>query len=263
MKVLIIGDIVGKPGRVVVSKLVPELRKEFGLCAVVGNAENVAAGSGITLALAKELQPYLDVMTLGDHVWDQKGFDKEISRISNLVRPANLKKTLPGVGYTEYLTPSGVTLAVIALQGKIFMKESAYCPFETVDDLLKSGKIKSKNIIVDFHAEATSEKIAMGYFLEGRVMAVVGTHTHVQTSDAKILASKTAYITDLGMCGPEYSVLGRNVQSVLYKFTTGLPNRLYVEENYPYRLDGVVVDFDSEGCARSIQAISRFLYPEV
>ncbi len=261
MNLLLVGDIVGKPGRVAINRLGDELRKEFALCAIIANAENSAAGSGLTLPLAKEIRPTVDVITMGDHVWDQKGFDTDIQRIPHIVRPANLNKKHPGVGYLDYLTPSGISIGVIALQGKLFMKDSAYCPFEIVDQILNEKRLKSKVIIVDFHAEATSEKIAMGYFLDGRVTAVVGTHTHVQTSDTKILPKGTAYMTDLGMCGPEYSVLGRSVESVLYKFTTGLPNRLPVEESYPYRLDGAVVDFDpTTGLARKITGISRLIH---
>lgn len=258
MNFLMIGDIVGKPGRVVSAALIPAMRKEFSLAMAIANAENAANGSGLTGALCQELLATFDVLTAGDHVWDQKGFDTEIKRIPKLIRPANLSIRQPGIGYGDFLTPIGVEVGIISLMGKVFMKDSAYCPFETVDRILTEKKLRSKVIIVDMHAEATSEKIAMGYFLDGRVTAVLGTHTHVQTNDAQILPKGTAYISDLGMTGPHYSVLGRSIEGVLSKFVTGIPCRLAVEEAYPYRLDGAVVDFDPQtGLARNIQSVSR------
>lgn len=258
MKLLMVGDIVGKPGRAICSALLPKLRQEFALAFALANAENAANGSGITAALASELLLSFDALTLGDHVWDQKGFDQEIKRLTKVIRPANLSRYQPGIGYADFPTPIGVTIGVISIQGKVFMKDSAYCPFETVDRILSEGRLKSKVIIVDVHAEATSEKIAMGHFLDGRVTAVLGTHTHVQTADAQILPKGTAYLTDLGMTGPHLSVLGRSVADVLEKFTIGIPCRLPVEEHPPYRLDGAVVDFDpSSGLAREIRILSR------
>ena len=258
MKILFIGDIVGHGGRDAVRQLAPELRRDFCCSMVIANAENVAAGNGLTAACLREMSDAVDFFTAGDHVWDQKGFDQEIKTIPNLVRPANLNALQPGVGVRVVRNPAGGEVAVIALQGKVFMKESAYCPFETVERILKELPNSVKTVFVDMHAEATSEKIAMGYFLEGRVTAVLGTHTHVQTADARVLPGGTAYISDVGMVGAERSVLGREVEAVVEKFRTGLPRRFPVAEGR-IRLDGCVVSYDAAtGRADGIQAFSRF-----
>ncbi|MBE6370121.1 MAG: YmdB family metallophosphoesterase [Lentisphaerae bacterium] len=257
MNILFIGDIVGHGGRAAVQKLVPELRREFNLSMVIANAENIAAGAGLTNSCLKDLRKSVDFFTAGDHVWDQKDFEKEIPGIHDIVRPANLSHLQPGVGMKIVRNPVAGEIAVIALQGKVFMRDSACCPFETAEKLLKEIPGNVKTILVDFHAEATSEKIAMGYFLDGKVTAVIGTHTHVQTNDAKILANGTAYLTDAGMVGAEYSVLGRKVEDVLFKFRTGMPRRLPVAEG-PVRLDGCVINYDhNTGKALSITPISR------
>ena len=257
MNILFIGDIVGHSGRTAVQKLVPELRREYNLSMVIANAENCAAGAGITGSCLKDLRKYVDFFTAGDHVWDQKEFEKEINGIHDIVRPANLSNLQPGVGMKIVRNPVAGEIAVIALQGKVFMRDSAYCPFETVERLLSEIPGNVKTVFVDFHAEATSEKIAMGYFLDGKVTAVIGTHTHVQTNDAKILANGTAYLTDAGMVGAEYSVLGRTVEEVVKKFRTGMPRRLPVAEGV-IRLDGCVVNYDHiTGKARSIELVSR------
>ena len=257
MNLLFIGDIVGHPGRAAVQQLVPDLRKEFNLSMVIANAENVAAGAGLTGGCLKELRKTVDFFTAGDHVWDQKEFEKEINGIHDIVRPANLSNMQPGVGIKIVRNPVAGEIAVMALQGKVFMRDSAYCPFETAEKLLSELPASVKTILVDFHAEATSEKIAMGYFLDGKVTAVLGTHTHVQTNDAKILANGTAYITDAGMVGAEYSVLGRSVEDVLKKFRSGMPRRLPVAEGV-VRLDGCVISYDyATGRATGITPISR------
>lgn len=257
MNILFIGDIVGNTGRNAVQQLVPQLRKEFNLSMVIANAENCAAGAGLTNGCLKELRKCVDFFTAGDHVWDQKEFEKEINGVHDLVRPANLSSMQPGVGMKIVRNPVAGDIAVIALQGKVFMRDSANCPFETAERLLTEIPGNVKSIFVDFHAEATSEKIAMGYFLDGKVTAVLGTHTHVQTNDFKILPKGTAYITDAGMVGGEYSVLGRTVEEVVKKFRSGMPRRLPVAEG-PARLDGCVISYDHlTGKANSITAISR------
>ncbi|MDR0932556.1 MAG: YmdB family metallophosphoesterase [Victivallales bacterium] len=259
MNLLFIGDVVGKGGREAVRLLTPDLRREFNCQFVVINAENSAAGSGLTSGCAKELLESADVLTTGDHVWDQRGFDAEIDRFDRVLRPANLQKGQPGRGWNVYRNPAGGEIAIINLQGKVFMRESAYNPFESVDEILNNELPKSvKNIFVDFHAEATSEKLAMGYFLDGRVTAVLGTHTHVPTADAQILPGGTARQTDVGMTGAASSVLGREVKDVLYKFTTGMPNRLAVVEKGTMRLEGAIVTYDYlTGRASAIRPISR------
>ena len=260
MNILFIGDIVGKGGRQAVVNLVPEIKKEFNVQFVIANAENCAGGNGANLKCLEEMQGLVNVFTLGDHTWDQKGFESEITRIDNLVRPANFNNTQPGKGFGIFRNPAGGEVAVISLMGKVFMRDSAYCPFETVDKIL-TEKIPAsvKTIFVDFHAEATSEKLAMGYFLDGRVTAVLGTHTHVQTNDGRILSNGTALMTDVGMVGGDTSVLGREVEDVLAKFTSGMPGRLNVVEKGLIRLDGAVVSYDyRSGKADKIVPISRF-----
>ena len=260
MNILFIGDIVGHGGREAVQKLVPELRKEFNLSMVIANAENIAAGAGLTNSCLKDLRKSVDFFTAGDHVWDQKDFEKEIPGIHDIVRPANLSHLQPGVGMKIVRNPVAGEIAVIALQGKVFMRDSACCPFETAEKLLKEIPGNVKTILVDFHAEATSEKIAMAEFLDGKVTAVLGTHTHVQTADARILANGTAAVTDVGMVGADHSILGRDVDAVVKKFTSGMPVRLPVVENGKIRLDGAVITYDPvSGRASQCQTFSEYI----
>ena len=258
MNLLFIGDIVGKGGRKALQQLVPELRKEFKCSFVIANLENAAAGSGLNKKCITQVHPdFVDVITTGDHVWDQKGFELEIEQFKSVLRPANLNDSQPGRGFGVYRNPASGDIAVINIQGKTFMKESAYCPFAKVDEVLSKIPKNIKCRIVDFHAEATSEKKAMGYHLNGRVTAVLGTHTHVQTADARILSGGTAYITDTGMVGSEDSVLGREVDAVLDKFISGMPRRLPVH-NHNIRLDAVVISYNvKSGKAEKITPISR------
>ena len=251
MKMLFIGDIVGKGGREAVRRLVPDLRREFNVQLVIANGENSAAGNGISASCARELLEAVDVITLGDHVWDQKGFETEISLFRNIVRPANYAAAQPGRGFGVFSNPAGGEVAVIALQGKVFMRDCAYCPFETADRILKSLPASVKSVLVDFHAEATSEKLAMQHYLDGRVTAVVGTHTHVQTSDALVLTKGTAYLTDLGMTGPYVSSIGRDLKPVTKKFVTGMPSRFEVAEG-PCVLEGAVIEFDPNAKKASV-----------
>lgn len=260
MNLIFLGDVVGKGGRNAVKQLLPELRREFNAQFAVVNGENSAAGNGMTGSCVKELLTVADVVTCGDHVWDQKGFENEIQLYPQVIRPANLSDLQPGKGYSVFRNPAGGEIAVIALMGKVFMRESANCPFETVEKILEKLPSTVKNIIVDFHAEASSEKLAMGRFLDGRVTAVFGTHTHVQTADAKVLPGGTAVISDTGMCGAEYSILGREVPAVLRKFRTGMATRLPVVESGEIRVDGVCVSFDnSSGRATGITPFSRIV----
>ncbi len=257
MKMMFIGDIVGSGGRQAVLERVPELRREHNLSLVIANAENMAAGSGITANTVREISKVVDVVTAGDHVWDQKGFDSEIKNFTNVIRPANYHKSQPGVGVKIFQNPMGGEYAVIALQGQVFMRECAFSPFDTVTQILAELPSRIKTIFVDFHAEATSEKRAMGYFLEGKVTAVFGTHTHIQTADEQILPQGTAIISDVGMVGGRRSVLGREVKAVLQKFTTGIPNRLPVVEK-DIELNAVVVTYDYlTGKASDIQRIQN------
>jgi len=241
MRVLVVGDIVGSPGRAVFKEVVARLRASGAVHAVVANAENAAAGNGITGELADELfKAGADVLTLGDHTWNQKDIETYIAREKRLLRPANFAPACPGRGWVTVQTSQG-PLTVINLMGRVFLPP-VDCPFRAVDALLTAIP-GGTPVLVDLHAEATSEKIAMGWYLDGRVAAVIGTHTHVQTSDEKLLPKGTAYITDLGMTGPTTSVIGREVEPVLRKFLTGMPSKFDVAKG-PATLEGVIIEID-------------------
>jgi metallophosphoesterase (TIGR00282 family) len=236
-----IGDVVGSPGRKIFRREIPRIRAERDIGAVIVNAENCAAGSGLTAALAKEFfDAGADAITLGDHTWGQKEFAGQIGGLDRVVRPANFAAECPGKGWCMVQMPT-FRFAIINMQGRVFM-QSVDCPFKTLDRVLTEIP-KDVPVFVDFHAEATSEKITFGYFADGRVTAVVGTHTHVQTSDAIILPKGTAYLTDLGMTGPYISSIGRDLKPVTKKFVTGMPSRFDVAEG-PSVLEGAIVEFD-------------------
>ncbi len=257
MNLLFIGDIVGKGARKAVKTLVPEIRHQYCCSFVVANGENSASGSGITDKCIKELSESVDVITLGDHVWDQKNFDNDIRGFSNVIRPANLNPHQPGRGYGVFKNPAGGEIAIINLIGRTFMKAPAFCPFLQVKKILEELPSYVKCILVDFHAEVTSEKITMGRYLDGKVTAVLGTHTHVQTADACVHSGGTAYITDVGMVGGQESVIGRKISSVIHKFTTDMPCRLEVVETGKIRLDAVIISYDMKtGRATAIKPIS-------
>ena len=241
MRVLMIGDVVGNPGRGILKRELKQLKASVGAAAAVVNAENCAAGSGITAALAKEiLECGADAITLGDHTWGQKEFAAQIAGVDRLVRPANYPPECPGRGWCLVTLPT-FRFAVVNVQGRVFMNP-VDCPFKTMDRVLAEIP-KDVPVFVDFHAEATSEKITFGYYLDGRVTAVVGTHTHVQTSYALVLPKGTAYLTDLGMTGPYVSSIGRDLKPVTKKFVTGMPSRFEVAEG-PSVLEGAIVEFD-------------------
>ena len=241
MKILMIGDVVGSPGRRIFRREIPRLRKELDLAAVTVNAENCSAGSGLTAALAAEFfDSGADVITLGDHTWGQKEFAGQIGSLEKVVRPANFASECPGRGWTLAVMPT-FRFAVVNLQGRVFMNP-VDCPFKAIDRVLAEIP-KNVPVFVDFHAEATSEKITFGHYVDGRVTAVVGTHTHVQTSDALILPKGTAYLTDLGMTGPYISSIGRDLKPVTRRFVTGMPSRFDVAEG-PCVLEGAVIEFD-------------------
>ncbi len=242
MRLMFLGDVVGGPGRRMLQAHVKRLKRERGLSAVVVNAENCAAGSGITAALAAEIfDAGVDAITLGDHTWAQKDFAGQIGAIKALVRPANYPRECPGRGWT-LVTCETVSFALLNLQGRVFMSP-VDCPFHAADAALAEMP-KDVPVFVDFHAEATSEKMTMAHYLDGRVTACVGTHTHVQTSDATLLPKGTAYVTDLGMTGPYVSSIGRDLKPVTRKFVTSLPARFEVASG-PSTMEGVVIDFDA------------------
>ena len=241
MKILMIGDVVGSPGRKIFEREVPRLKKERGIDAVVVNAENCAAGSGITAALSRSFfDAGADAITLGDHTWGQKEFAGQIGSLEKVIRPVNFPQECPGRGWCMVTMPT-FRFAVVNVQGRVFMNP-VDCPFKAMDRALNEIPTDVP-VFVDFHAEATSEKITLGYYLDGRVTAIVGTHTHVQTSDAVVLPGGTAYLTDLGMTGPYVSSIGRDLKPVTRKFVTGMPSRFDVAQG-PCVLEGAVIDFD-------------------
>lgn len=259
MNILFIGDIVGLPGREAVKKLLPVLKKEFRLDFVIANAENAAGGSGITPRVAAELfDSGISVLTSGDHIWKKREILEIINDESRLLRPINFPQGAPGRGSGVFKTNDGQKIAVVNVQGRVFM-EALDCPFKTVRQEIESLSKETKIIIVDIHAEATSEKVALGWYLDGLVSAVFGTHTHIQTADEKILPQGSAFISDVGMAGPFDSVIGRKVEDVLERFLTAVPIRFEVaSENI--QLHGVVVDIDvNTGKAKSIIRIQRKL----
>ena len=255
MRIILFGDVVGRSGRTVLLKHLPKLKAQYEADFCVANAENAAGGSGLTVDIAKELLAGgVDVITLGDHAFRQKDY-REMLSLNRIVRPSNAITSSVGVGFLETKWKN-TDVAVINLQGQTFMQPSQN-PFVEVDKILE--QIKAKVIIIDFHAEATSEKIAMGHHLNGKVSVIVGTHTHVQTADAKILHHGTAYLTDLGMVGPEESVIGREIEPVLEHFITGLPQKFHVADG-PCQVSGAVVEVDeTTGSAKSIQTFSKVM----
>src|SRR4030043_676355 len=225
MKVLFIGDIVGKVGRVATKALLPAIVDRYKTDLVIANGENAAGGFGITDKIATEiLSCGIHIITTGNHVWDKKEFITQISKEDRVLRPINYPPGAPGYGSILYSLPNGEKVAEINISGRVFMP-NIDCPFRTGKEEVEKLSSSTKMIIVDFQAEATSEKIAFGYFVDGKVSAVIGTHTHVQTADEKILPGGTAYITDVGMTGPSYSVIGIGVDQIIQRFLTGMPDR--------------------------------------
>ena len=252
MLVLSIGDIIGKPGRQAVRELLPGLRQQCGLDLVIANGENVAGGLGITFTTAEEmLDAGVDVLTTGNHVWAQKEIIPYLDSEMPILRPLNYPSGVPGKGY---MFSKGAM--VVNLIGRTFMGNYD-CPFRAMDKLLGELENKPKVIIVDFHAEATSEKVAMGRYLDGRVSAVLGTHTHVGTIDTQLFPRGTAYVTDIGMTGPIDSIIGDNAEDVIQRFLTAIPHRLSVGKGKVV-FNSVLTKVDEDsGKALSIDRISR------
>lgn len=255
MKTIIIGDVVGSPGRKILCESLRSLKEKHEAEFIVVNVENAAAGAGLTTAIGEEiLAAGADVMTSGNHIYDKKDVFSYIETEKRLLRPANYAPDAPGRGLWLGTTESGTPVAVINLQGRVFMPATE-CPFRTADKILSEIQSRASVIIVDHHAEATSEKIALGRYLDGRVSVVVGTHTHVQTADEEVFPGGTAYISDLGMTGPHNGVIGVDYEIVLTRFLRGLPARFETATGDP-RLNGVVVEIDERtGKAVSIERI--------
>ena len=257
MRTLLVGDVVGKPGRRALEAVLPDLRREEDIDLVVVNGENAAGGFGLTQETADAiLDAGADVITSGNHIWDQREIIPFMDGELPILRPANYPTSAPGRGMLR-IGPA----AVINLQGRVFMPEGTDSPWTVVDQLLTElADDPPKVTLVDFHTEATSEQNAMGWFLDGRVSAVVGTHTHVATADARILPKGTAYVTDLGMTGPVNSIIGSSPQDVLTRFLTALPRRLNVAEGGPMQFNSVLIDIDDlTGLATGIRRVDRIV----
>jgi 2',3'-cyclic-nucleotide 2'-phosphodiesterase len=258
VKFLFIGDIVGSPGRRAVRELLPQLREQRGLDVIIANGENSAGGNGITPDIAEELFGYgVDAITTGDHLWDQKEVMELLQNEPRFLRPLNYPPGTPGRGSTVLKIRDLPPVAVMNVQGRTFMQPPLDNPFTLALEEAKWLRQHTNIIFVDFHAEATSEKIAFARMLDGQVSAVVGTHTHVQTADEQIFPGGTAYLTDAGFTGPQESVLGREIQPVLMRFRTAMPQRFEVARN-DVKLHGAVIEIDNaSGKALNIQRISE------
>jgi metallophosphoesterase (TIGR00282 family) len=245
MRILFVGDIVGRPGRRAVQTVVPRLRREREVDVVVANAENSAGGHGATPEVLTELAAAgVDAYTMGNHTWRKKVLFPLLDQMNNIVRPANYPEGTPGRGGAVITLADGRKLGIVNLMGRVYM-EPLECPFREADRQLEALHAETKVVLVDMHAEATSEKVAMGWHLDGRASAVVGTHTHVQTADEQVLPGGTAYITDVGMCGPWESVIGSEIGPVLTRFRTALPQTFNVAKGAPH-FCGVLIDVNDE-----------------
>ncbi|MBM4763892.1 TIGR00282 family metallophosphoesterase [Bacillus sp. B15-48] len=255
MRILFIGDVVGSPGRDMVKEYLSKLKDKFRPTITIVNGENSASGKGINEKIYRQFLEWgAQAVTLGNHAWDKKEIFDFIDKAKYLIRPANFPEEVPGNGIV-YLKVNQDEVAVINLQGRTFLP-AIDCPFKKADELIEEARQRTPIIFVDFHAEATSEKQAMGWYLDGKATAVIGTHTHVQTADERILPKGTAYLTDAGMTGPYDGILGMERSSVLKRFLTTLPVRFEVSETGSAQLSGVLIDLDNKtGKATKIQRI--------
>lgn len=257
LRILFLGDIVGKSGRAIFEKHIDILRKEHCIDAVVVNGENSAdGGKGITPKLVDFFKCHgVNVITSGNHIWYRQEIYEYINQNDDLIRPANFPTDAPGKGFTLF-SCKGYTIAIVNIQGRIFMKELLSCPFKTMDSILSYLKTKTDLIFVDVHAEATSEKMALAYFLDGRVSGLVGTHTHIQTADERILPGGTAYSTDLGMAGSLNSMIGMKKEPIVRNFITQMPTRFSVDDSLPMVISGVWIEVDAiSGRAIAIERV--------
>ena len=256
VNILFIGDIVGKPGRQAIARELHRLVDRHRVDLVIANGENAAGGFGLTVDTAKELfEQGIQFFTSGNHIWDKKDALEYITREQRLIRPANYPPGTPGQGSAVVKTAGGVKVGVINLEGRVFMN-NLECPFRTADHELEKLQQETSVIVVDFHAEATSEKSALGWYLDGRVSAVIGTHTHVQTADERILPGGTAFLTDAGMTGAFESVIGVRKDEPIQKFLTQIPTKFEVAKK-DIRLNGVVISVDeSNGRALAIERVN-------
>ena len=255
MNILFIADIVGKPGRWAVSQLLPDLLRTHQIDFVLANVENAAGGFGLTKEIAKKIHAYgVDCLTSGNHIWDRKDIYPYLEEDRRILRPANYPSGAPGRGVGIFESASGHKVGVLNIQGRVYIKEID-CPFRRADEEIEKLKAETNVIIMDLHAEATSEKVAMGRYLDGKVTAVLGSHTHVQTADETILPHGTAYITDVGMTGPHDSVIGVNTKDALARFLLQIPHRFTLSKK-DIKFCGVLVGVDPDtGKATGIERI--------
>jgi len=259
VNILCIGDIVGRPGKKIIADNLAAIIKQHDIDCVIANAENSAGGSGLTRQIYDKLLKYgVNIITLGDHTYKKKDIIPVLENNSNITRPANFSAYAAGKDYATYKTSKGPVVAVVPLIGRIFMKP-ADSPYDCIDKLLPKLENQADIVIVEIHAEATSEKVSMGYYLDGRVGCVFGTHTHVATADEKILPKGTAYITDIGMTGSHLSVLGRKIEPVLKNFKTRMPCPFEIATE-DLRINGVIVTIDSN--TKKAEKISRFEFKD-
>lgn len=256
MRVLFLGDIVGRPGRRAVKELLPSLYEEYDPHLVIANGENAAGGNGITRKTADEIfLSGVDILTMGNHVWDQKDVYDFIDHEERIVRPANYPPDSPGRGYVITYARDNTKVGIINLSGRVYLP-ALDCPFRMLDEIVPIINKQTKVIIVDFHAEATSEKMALGWYAAGRVSVVIGTHTHIQTADERVLPGGTGYITDVGMTGPQNSILGVKVEPVIEKFLTQRPVRFEVATG-PIQLNAIYLEIDNEkGITTTIKRVN-------
>lgn len=260
-KLVAFGDIIGKPGREAFQAIIPEIRKKYSPDMILANGENLAHNDGINEKILKEILEYgVDFITLGDHAFDR---EKEMIKIFSsdsypIVRPANFPPGVPGIGY-KVINIAKKRIAVINMLGRVFLRQSTDCPFRTADNVLQELKNKADIIIFDFHAEATSEKKAMGYYLDGRVSLVYGTHTHIPTADEQILPKNTAYITDIGMVGPHNSIIGAQNELSIKHFLTQMPFNYEISDDNTIEANGIYAEIDSDtGKAIRIERVRKF-----
>jgi len=254
MKILFIGDIVGKPGRKAVKALLPSVLNRFKIDLTVANCENAAGGFGVTEKVSRELFDYgINIMTSGNHIWDKKEALGLLDKEDRILRPLNYPPGVPGRGSIT-INVTGTKVGIMNVSGRVFMNPMD-CPFRTADRELQSVKKETDVIIIDFHAEATSEKIAFGHYMDGRVSAVIGSHTHVQTADEQVLPAGTAYISDAGMTGPAYSVIGVEIEQIIDKFLRQLPKKFNTAKGDSV-MSGVIIEINERtGKALSIHRL--------
>jgi 2',3'-cyclic-nucleotide 2'-phosphodiesterase len=257
LRVLLVGDVVGLPGRTMFQKYSAALKQEHNLDAIIVNGENSgSAGRGISSRIVHFFKHNgANVVTSGNHIWYNKEIYGYLSQNNDLLRPDNFPNECPGTGVTTFEC-KGFTIGVLNLQGRLFMREQVNCPFRAADSALTYLRSKTPIIFVDFHAEATAEKLGLAYYLDGKVSAVVGTHTHIQTADERILPHGTAYVTDLGMAGALNSMIGMKKESIIRNMITQMPEKFVVDMEGPFVLSGVIVDVDPQtGLAKAIQKV--------